>query len=145
MCGLKIGRHLFDGKNSSSVLQKLEEAFALGSTDQEACVYADISPSALYEYQRKNTGFLERKQALKSSPVLKARMTVVRSLENDPKVAMWYLEKKRRKEFGNQAQEDLDEPRPRLSEHTVNLIEKYNPEAALRCRMQYGYTQTKNT
>jgi len=43
-------------------LQKLEEAFAMGCTDLEACLYADISSSTLYNYQKAHPDFLERKE-----------------------------------------------------------------------------------
>jgi hypothetical protein len=80
-------------------LKKLEEAFAIGASDAEACFYADISHETLYTYQDKHPEFLERKNALKERPVLLARQTVVKSLESNPELAMKYLERKRRKEF----------------------------------------------
>jgi len=62
------------------VLRKLEEAFALGCTDLEACFFADIGKTALYEYQAANPGFAERKEALKQRPVLLARSVIVDAL-----------------------------------------------------------------
>lgn len=85
---------------TDDVLHKLEEVFALGGTDVEACFYANISPSTLYNYQKEYPEFLERKEALKEQPVLKARRTVVSSLD-DPNHAFKYLEKKKKNEFGN--------------------------------------------
>ena len=81
-----------------SVLQKLEQAFALDCTDEEACAYADIAESTLYNYQVAHPDFLERKRRLKQRPVLKARATVVRALDNAPH-AQWYLQRKRKTEF----------------------------------------------
>jgi len=78
---------------TEATLNKLEEVFAIGGTDLEACFYADISHQTLYNYQEKHPEFLERKQALKERPVLKARQTVVRALDN-PKDAQWYLERR---------------------------------------------------
>lgn len=83
------------------VLQKLEEAFSLGCTDLEACLYANISKSTLYNYQNEHPDFLERKEELKEKPILKARTTVVNALK-DPNHAFRYLERKKRKEFGQQ-------------------------------------------
>lgn len=37
------GRKLWDGKPKDMVLSKLREAFEIGATDEEACVYADIA------------------------------------------------------------------------------------------------------
>lgn len=80
------------------VLRKLEEAFALGCTDLEACVFADISKTTLYKYQAENPEFAERKEELKENPILKARKTVVESLDK-PELAFKFLERKRRAEF----------------------------------------------
>lgn len=85
---------------TDDVLRKLEEVFALGGTDTEACFYADISTTALYEYQEKTPGFTERKASLKERPVLKARQTLVKSLDQ-PEHAKWYLERKRKNEFSS--------------------------------------------
>jgi hypothetical protein len=81
-------------------LQKLEEVFALGGSDKEACFYADISPSTLYNYQIENPDFLERKELLKENPILLARRTVVSELTKNSYIAFKYLERKRRDEFG---------------------------------------------
>ena len=81
------------------VLRKVEEAFAIGCTDLEACVYADISKTTLYDYQLANPGFAERKEELKEKPVLKARSTIVKAL-SDPSYAFKYMERKKKGEFG---------------------------------------------
>jgi len=94
----EVGRALFDGKNEKGVIQKLEEVFAMGGTDIEACFYAGISKSAFYEWQKKNEWFLERKEALKVNPILKARRTIIESL-NNPVYAKWYLERRLKEEF----------------------------------------------
>ena len=82
------------------ILSKLEEAFAMGCTDIEACLFADIGTATLYLYQKKHPEFIERKAELKETPVLKARNTVINSLEDDTGTAKWYLERKRKDEFG---------------------------------------------
>ena len=81
------------------VLRKLEEAFAIGCSDVEACVYADIWSSTLYDYQKANPKFAERRDQLRERPVLKARQTVVKNLDA-PEHAKWYLERKKKLEFG---------------------------------------------
>lgn len=95
-------------------IDKLEYVFALGGTDKEACLYADISLQALYDYQTKHPEFVERKELLKSKPILKARTTLVEALK-DPETAKWYLTKKRRREFDSKPKE---EPPP---QHPVNV------------------------
>ena len=82
------------------VIGKLEEVFGLGGTDREACFFAGISQQALYDYQTLHPEFTERKEALKENPILKARRTIVESLEQ-PQHAQWYLSRKANKEFGD--------------------------------------------
>lgn len=79
---------------TESVLLKLEEAFAMGCPDTEACIYANISPSTLYKYQEEHPEFTEHKLQLKETPVLKARKTVIDSLEKDVNSAWRLLERK---------------------------------------------------
>lgn len=93
------GRKLFDGKDEKIVLQKLREAFSLGCTDEEACLFADISCTALYMYQRKNKKFLKQKELLKNNPILIARQSVVRGMESDSDLALKFLERKKKDEF----------------------------------------------
>nr|DAN37011.1 MAG TPA: Sf6 terminase small subunit gp1, octamer, DNA-binding, CAPS buffer.65A [Caudoviricetes sp.] len=82
------------------IIAKLEQAFSLGCSDLEACIYADIGKTALYDYQEKNPEFTERKEALKQKLVLKARTIVANALEKeDENTAKWYLERKARDEF----------------------------------------------
>lgn len=81
------------------VLQKLEEAFLLGCTDSEACLYANVGKSTLYAYQKDHPEFQERKEELKENPFLVARTTVVKSLKSNPEIAKWYLERKKKAEF----------------------------------------------
>jgi len=84
-----------------TVIEKLEEAFAWGCTDVEACLWANIATPTLYLYQEKHPEFIERKEALKQTPVLKARKSVVSKLSGDARLSMDYLSRKAKKEFGN--------------------------------------------
>jgi len=78
---------------TKEVLGKLEDAFANSFTDREACFYADISTDALYEYQKENPEFTDRKELLKLSPNLKAKETIVKAL-GDVQQAKWWVERK---------------------------------------------------
>lgn len=82
------------------VIAKLEQVFAIDGSVEEACSYADISRDAFYDYLKKNAEFSDRIEDLRQRPVLKARQTIVKSLD-DPSHAFKYLEKKKKKEFGN--------------------------------------------
>lgn len=81
------------------VIAKLEEAFAWGCSDVEACLWADIAPKTLYVYQEKNPEFVQRKADLKETPILLARKSVVSGLAKDKDLALKFLERKNKKEF----------------------------------------------
>jgi hypothetical protein len=83
---------------TEKALLKLNQAFAMGCSDKEACLYADVSTAALYEYQKQHPEFTERKALLKEKPILRARTTVIANL-GDPEYATWYLERKLKGEF----------------------------------------------
>ena len=84
---------------TKDVLDKLEEVFALGGTDEEACLYADISKQTLYDYQKLHPEFVDRKEALKETPILLARRTAIAKLSDSYVNAMDFLSRKRKKEF----------------------------------------------
>lgn len=79
--------------------RKIEEAAAIDASIEEICFYADIHKDTFYEWMKKEPEFSDRIDALRNRPIMKARQTIVKALEN-PDHAFKYLEKKRRKEFG---------------------------------------------
>jgi len=87
-------------KINSLMLNRLKEAFLFGATDKEACLYAGICRDTLYDYQKKNEEFSDQKEEWKSNPILKARRTVFNNLDKE-NVAMWFLSRKAKNEFGN--------------------------------------------
>ena len=107
------------------VIEKLEEAFLLGATDIEACLVADIAPATLYQYQEKNPSFSERKASLKEMPVYKARQAVIGSFKRDPKIAMQYLERKRKDEFSTRTEMTGADGAP-IEMPTVRIIDERN-------------------
>lgn len=92
---------------TAEVIAKLEEAFAWGCTDIEACLNADIAPATLYQYQEKNPKFTERKAALKETPILLARKSVVTKLGKDSDLALKYLDRKKKDEFSTKTESDI--------------------------------------
>lgn len=81
------------------VIDKLEEAFAWGCTDIEACLHAGIARQTLYKYQEVHPEFIDRKEAIKNTPYLLARGAVIKAFKKDPKLALSYLERKKKDEF----------------------------------------------
>lgn len=68
---------------TDEVIRKLEDAFSWGCTDKEACCYAGIGSSTLYDYCVENPKFSERKEDLKNMPVMKARRIIDASLDDN--------------------------------------------------------------
>lgn len=93
---------------TQEAINKLEMAFSLGCSDNEACLFADISRQALYRYQRAHPEFIERKELLKDKLVFKARSVVANALNSgDSDIAKWYLERKRKDEFSTKQNVDM--------------------------------------
>jgi ACT domain-containing protein len=81
-------------------LDKLEEAFSNGATDQEAIFLANISKSTFYDYCQANPEFSERTDSLKEMVKYQARKNVVERIrEGDIAQSNWYLERKAKNEF----------------------------------------------
>jgi hypothetical protein len=100
----KIGRPT---KFTPQTIAKLEEAFLLGCSDIEACLFADVSKTALYNYQHANPAFVDRKELLKKSPTFRARRSVINALEDDPDLALKYLERKEKAEFSTREEREV--------------------------------------
>ena len=88
-------------------ISKLEHAFSMGCSDVEACLYAGIGKSTLYDHQERDKKFSERKEQLKESPALLARQTIYNNVSTDPDIAKWYLERKKKDEFGTKSEVKL--------------------------------------
>lgn len=88
-------------------LQKLENAFSLGATDEEACFQAGIGTSTLYNYQNAHPEYVERKNQLKERMIFKARAVIDTALnDGDKDVAKWYLERKKKEEFSAKVEQE---------------------------------------
>ncbi len=99
---------------TTETLAKLRQAFLMGCSDREACLYAEIGLQTLYDYQKRNPEYSEQKRAFKKHPILKARKTIFDNL-GEVKTAQWYLEKKRPNEFGLRAVKASFDNRLRLT------------------------------
>jgi len=66
---------------TTEIIERLRHAFAIGATDEEACSYANIGTTTLYDYQKLNPEFAEEKESLKKKPILKAKNNVIQAME----------------------------------------------------------------
>lgn len=103
---------------TDDVIQKLKEAFLIGATNDEACLFSGIAPATLYTHINANKEFSENISKWKQDPVLKAKRTIVENLD-DPKISQWYLEKKKRDEFGEIKKIELETIDNKFAEMSV--------------------------
>lgn len=108
-------------------VNKLKEVFALDGTIEEACYYAEISKQTYYNWIEAKPELLDQFNALREKPILLARQTIIKSL-NEPHNAQWYLTKKKRVEFGDHI--DITSAGKKLAGTVVNnkLVSKMTPE-----------------
>ncbi len=118
-------------KFNDDIIRKLEQAFALDCTIEEACLYAGIGKSTYYDNLPKNKGLAERFEALRNTPVLKARQSVIKSFDSDPNLALKYLERKRRAEFSVRQELTGADGNELLTKLEVNIINKHVDEVDL--------------
>lgn len=77
------------------ILRILEDAFRRGLSDEMACLTADIATATLYEYQKSNPEFTERKKLLKQNIKMRARELIADRIEHgDHDTAKWLLERR---------------------------------------------------
>lgn len=86
-------------KLTDITIKKLEEAFAIDCTVEDACFYAEISVQTYYNWISRHPDLKKRFEELQARPVLLARQTVVKKIPESYANAMDYLKKKRPKEF----------------------------------------------
>ncbi len=98
---------------TEEVVRKIEEVAALDGSVEEMAYYAGIHPDSIYTHFKINKEFSDRIKALRERPVLKARQTIVKALD-DPQNAQWYIARKRKKEFAERVenQTELIIPQP---------------------------------
>jgi len=115
-------------KLTEDTIRKLEEAFAIDASVKEACYYADISTDTYYRWIKEFPELSDKLERLREKPVLKARQTVVKSLDN-PDYAFKYLERKKKDEFS---------PRHELTGKDGNPIETSYEVKLNEIREEYG-------
>ena len=81
-------------------VRKLEQAFAIGCTVEEACTISGVSRSAYYKKLEDDVHFMDKMERAKLFMIIQARHTVCNAIRRgDVKTSMWYFERKRKDEF----------------------------------------------
>lgn len=86
-------------KLDDEVRRKIEEVAALDGSVEEMAYYAGVHRATLHRWLQDDESFRDRIAELRERPILKARQTITKALD-DPQHAKWYLERKKRKEWG---------------------------------------------
>ena len=85
---------------TEELIRKLEEGFMLWLTDEEACLFADISTTRFYEYQAENPKFKARKEELKKTPNMHAKRNWVNEIKGgNYQASKEWLERRAKDEF----------------------------------------------
>jgi len=86
-------------KKTPEVIKKLEEAAAYDATVEEMCFYAGISTPTYYAWINEDKELSSRIEALRNTPILKARQAAVNKVNESYYTAVDYLSRKRKSEF----------------------------------------------
>lgn len=90
---------------TAELLEKLDYAFLAGASDYEACLWANIHPRSLWNYEEKNPEYILHKEKLRSANNLRARLIITEALKSPDftiqlETAKWYAERKIKDEYG---------------------------------------------
>lgn len=95
-------------KKTEETIKKLEEAFALDASVEEACFYANISKPTYYSWIKQEPKLEERFNDLRQKPILLARQTVIQKMTDSYSNSMDYLSRKKKAEFSTRSEVDVN-------------------------------------
>lgn len=107
---------------TAEVDRKIEEAAALGASVEEIAYYCGVHRDTLYDWMAKDQELSDRIKALQEKPILLARQTIVKSLQNNPQTAQWYIERKKKGEFSTRQEVTGADGAPLLPERKNAII-----------------------
>ena len=81
-------------KFTESTLKKLKEAFLMDFNDVQACSYAGISETSLYNYQKKYPEFLKEKRLLKENLKMKTKFWIYKRVTKQDWNALKFVAEK---------------------------------------------------
>lgn len=71
-------------------------------SDREACIFCEIWESTLYDYQKANPDFSEKKKHWKNKITLQAIINLWKDIKEwDNSTSKWWLERRAKDKFGN--------------------------------------------
>lgn len=93
------------------VILKIEEVAALDGSIEEMAFFAGISRATLYRWLDEDPVFKDRIEALRQEPVLLARRTVIKAIQDNANIAITYLERKKKSEFSPRTEVEHNLPK----------------------------------
>lgn len=101
-------------KLTPEIIVKLEEVAELDGSVAEMASYCDVSRETIYQWLKKDKKLSDRIERLRERPILKARRTINKKMEDSYANAMDYAKRKRKKEFGDSSTVEITTPKPLL-------------------------------
>ena len=80
---------------------KIQEVAALDGSVEEMAYYCDVSRQTIYNWLEEDTELFDKVERLRARPILKARQTINKRMEESYTNAVDYLKRKKRTEFGD--------------------------------------------
>ena len=96
-----INKHISEGvsKLTPENIAKLEQVYSLDATIGEIASYLDVDPKTIYNWKNANPELFQKLERLREKPVLLARQTAIKKVNETYGNAMDYLSRKKKKEF----------------------------------------------
>jgi len=92
-------------KMTPEVIQKFEQAFAIGATIAESCDYANVSPSTYHNWVNKNPELLDKFDRMRQKLPLKSKENIARRIHGEPvsgdiSLSKWLIERQQPEKYG---------------------------------------------
>jgi hypothetical protein len=93
---------------TEEVVRKLEEAFSMDCTDEEACAYAGIGERTYYDHKAADEAFSQRVERAKQFCFVLAKKTVLKAMQDDDgALAMKWLKNRQRDRYHEKVEQDV--------------------------------------
>lgn len=115
----KTGRPPITQEKLDEHFTKIENYLKIGCSLYEACTLADVPYTTIVDHKKKNATLRKNIEAATHYAIALARESVVKSFKNRPDLALKYLEKKLRDEFGSKITIDSKQEKSAESIHEL--------------------------
>ena len=115
-------------KKTPEVIQKFEQAFAIGATIGEGCDYADVEPSTYYKCVKETTELFEKIDRMPQKRPLKSKENIARTIHGEPvrgdiSLSKWLIERQQPEGYG-ETLKIKDERNKNIAPEDLQVIEE---------------------